>query len=208
MRIVISLKILTSLLLISNLCYGQTLIKNIHSGANYLKHNLNINKDSLILESTKFIENVIFYDDLASTKYVVNNFKTSIPLDKLNTGHNTIMVREGGNIIVFSIIMDTPIKTVEKEIVRTSVEIEKDTPIKTVEKEIVRTSVEIEKDTPIKTVEKEIVRTSVEDDCSNGIKIIPYRLSNRNRIPKCSKIQSRADYRATHLTPGGRRYKG
>ena len=187
MRIVISLKILTSLLLICNLCYGQTLIKNIDSEANHLKHNLNINKDSLILESTKFIKEVIFYSDLASTKYPVYNFKTSIPLDKLTIGENTIMVMEGGNVIVFNIIMDTPINTVKNE--------------------IVMTSVEIEIDTPIKTVKNEIARASVENDCPNGIKIIPYRLSNRNRIPKCSKIQSRADYRATHLTPGGRRYK-
>lgn len=199
------LKILISLLLICNLCYGQTLIKNIDPEANHLKHNLNINKDSLILESTKFIKEVIFYSNIATTKYRVHKYKTSIALENLAIGKNTIMVREGGNYIIFNIKIDAPINTEKRDIVRTSVEIEIDTPLITVKKEILRKSFEI--DTQINTVKSDILTTFVEVDCPNGIKIIPYRLSNRNRLPKCSRIQSRADYRATHLTPGGRRYK-
>ena len=205
MRMVSYLKILISLLLVCNLCYGQTLVKNIDQEAKHLKHNLNINKDSLILESTKFITEVIFYNKLATTKYPVHKYKTSIALDNLTLGKNTIMVREGGNYIVFNIIIDAPINTVKKEIVRTSVEMKIDTPLITVKKEIVRKSFEI--DTQINTVKSHILTTFGENDCPKGIKIIPYRLSNRNRLPKCVRIQSRADYRATHLTPGGRKYK-
>jgi len=52
MRIVISLKILTSLLLICNLCYGQTLIKNINSDANHLKHKKS-ELDTILSETEK-----------------------------------------------------------------------------------------------------------------------------------------------------------
>ncbi len=199
------LKILISLLPVCNLCYGQTLVKNIDPEANHLKHNLNINKDSLILESTKFIKEVIFYSKLATTKYPIHKYKTSIALDNLTIGKNTIMVREGGNYIVFNIIIVTPINTVKKDIVRTSVEMEIDTQSITVTKEIVRKFVEI--DTQINTVKSKNLTTFVENDCPNGIKIMPYRLSNRNRLPKCTRIQTRLNYRATHLTPGGKRYK-
>lgn len=82
-----------------------------------------------------------------------------------------------------------------------------DIPINMVKKEIVMTSVDMEVGIPIITNKREIAMTSAKDDCPNGITIIPYRLSNRHRIPKCSKFQSRADYRATHLAPNGTRYK-
>ncbi|WP_299336952.1 hypothetical protein [uncultured Psychroserpens sp.] len=194
-------------LLMSSISFAQeetytTIRKNINPLAFDLNHNLSDSQDSLLLENKFLFKKVRFIN---KTTEKVFEFKPAvksakIPLDQLPLGKYTVMFYQADKIIVFQIDRKLPF-----DYVRAS-----DTDVALNDIEDVELESEITS-TDIDNTDLELDRANITLANSNADKdyetfeekvTLAYNLTEPDR----SKVQSRAEYRRTHLRPNGKPY--
>ncbi len=194
-------------LLMSNSNFAQeetytTIRKNVNSLAVDLDHNLSNTQDSLLLENKFLFKKVRF---LNKTTEKVFNFKPAvksakIPLDQLPVGKYTVMFYQADKIIVFQIDRLLPFdyeSTLGSDVVMnelTDGDLDSDIALADVK------DINLEFDTANLSL---ATNGDEEDfDAFENTITMTYNLSEPDR----SKVQTRAEYRRTHLRPNGKPY--
>nr|WP_321236320.1 hypothetical protein [uncultured Psychroserpens sp.] len=179
-----------------------TIRKNVNSLAVDLDHNLSNTQDSLLLENKFLFKKVRF---LNKTTEKVFNFKPAvksakIPLDQLPVGKYTVMFYQADKIIVFQIDRLLPFdyeSTLGSDVVMnelTDGDLDSDIALADVK------DINLEFDTANLSL---ATNGDEEDfDAFENTITMTYNLSEPDR----SKVQTRAEYRRTHLRPNGKPY--
>ncbi|WP_460218207.1 hypothetical protein [Psychroserpens sp. MEBiC05023] len=201
------LYIIVLFLLVSSYSFAQeetyTVIrKNVNSLAIDLSHDLSNTQDSLLLENKFLFKKVRF---LNSTTEKVFDFKPAvkrakIPLDQLPLGNYTVMFYQADKIIVFQIDRILPFDY--KPRMETDVAVN-ELSVADLNMDIAMADIN-DSDLEFYAANLNLAINDSEDkfeSLENTI-TIAYNLSNPNR----SKVQSRAEYRRTHLRPNGKPY--
>ncbi|MDG5492634.1 hypothetical protein [Psychroserpens sp. SPM9] len=190
----------------SNTVFAQeeytTIRKNVNPLAFELDHNLSDSQDSLVLENKYYFKKVRF---LNKTTEKVFDFKPAvktakIPLDELPLGKYTVMFYQADKIIVFQINRKLPFDYVKPS----------DSDVAIAELE------EADLDTDVASADVEDIdlemdsagSASANNKNDKEFEAFEERVSMSYNIsePDRSKVQTRAEYRRTHLRPNGKPY--
>ena len=111
-------------LLLTTLIFSQesSLIQNINFRAKDLKHSLNTNGDSLLLESEFDISKVNIYNDTFEKSYIVDKQKTKIPLVHIPNGRFVTEVKIQDKLIIITLIRHKTLPISENPIVDTDLD--------------------------------------------------------------------------------------
>ena len=200
------LYVIVMFLLMSSSNFAQeerytTIRKNVNPLAYDLDHDLSTMQDTLLLENKFLFKKVRFISEATEKVF---DFKPAvksakIPLDQLPLGKYTVMFYQADKIIVFQIDRLRPFDystTVESDVAMNDVsdDIESDIAMADIKDH----SMELEPgnlDLAVKNDEKDF-------------EIFEERLTMAYNLtePDRSKVQSRAEYRRTHLRPNGKPY--
>ena len=179
-----------------------TIRKNVNPLAFELDHNLSNSQDSLVLENKYFFKKVRF---LNKTTEKVFDFKPAvktakIPLDELPLGKYTVMFYQPDKIIVFQIDRKLPFDYVRPSDADVAFSELEDSDL---DSDVVSVDV---KDIDLELDRANVTLVNNKDD--KGFEdfkekvSLTYNITEKDR----SKVQSRAEYRRTHLRPNGKPY--
>lgn len=179
-----------------------TIRKNINPLAFDLDHNLSDNQDSLLLENKFLFKKVRF---LNKTTEKVFDFKPAvkrakIPLSELPLGKYTVMFYQADKIIVFQIDRKLPFDYVRSSGTDVALNDMEDIEL---ESEVASSDID-ETDLELDRANIILANNNADKDFETFEErvVLSYNLSEPDR----SKVQSRAEYRRTHLRPNGKPY--
>nr|WP_321224895.1 hypothetical protein [uncultured Psychroserpens sp.] len=178
-----------------------TIRKNINPLAFELNHNLSDSQDSLLLENKFLFKKVRF---LNKTTEKVFDFKPAvrkakISLKELPLGKYTVMFYQADKIIVFQVDRLLPFDN--QPSLETDVAVA-DFDDVTLDDDVASISTDVDVDLDSATTSIANVNSDKEYEAFEEKVSITYNLSEKDR----TKVQTRAEYRSTHLRPNGKPY--